>query len=47
MRYFNDAVTGIEILYREAVGGSGTAREILKDIADRLVRAAGRYRRWE
>ena len=41
-RYYNDAVIALDQLYKAAARGNGTAREMLRSLADRLLDAAGK-----
>jgi hypothetical protein len=43
MRYYNDAVTGIEILWEAAEAGHTGAAEELRAIADFINERAGRW----
>lgn len=44
MRYYNDALIAIEIIYEVALAGSGYARQMLRDEAARLCDRAGRLK---
>jgi hypothetical protein len=46
-RTFNHAATALELLYDAANGGSEAAREVLRDISERLASAANRYHKEE
>lgn len=45
LRHYNDAVTGINILYEAAQAGRSGAQEILHDLAQRINKRAGDWRR--
>lgn len=45
LRQFNDAVTGINILYEAAEAGYDGAAKALADLADRINKRAGDWRR--
>lgn len=45
LRNYNDAVTGINILYEVAEAGHADADEVLRDLADRINKRAGDWRR--
>lgn len=42
LRYVNDAVRALKILHASAAGGNGTAQEMLRSLAYRLLDAAGK-----
>src|SRR2546426_223392 len=44
-RLYNDSVIALDVLYEAASQGSSACEEALRDLADRLVRAAGNTRR--
>lgn len=45
LRNYNDAVTGINILYEVAEAGQADADEVLRDLASRINKRAGDWRR--
>lgn len=45
LRQYNDAVTGINILYEAARAGHSGAQETLRDLAQRINKRAGDWRR--
>jgi len=45
LRQYNDAVTGINILYEAAEAGHSGAVDTLRDLADQINRRAGDWRR--
>jgi len=45
LRYFNDCLIAVDILYEEAAAGHRGAKEVLRDTADRLVRKATIWRK--
>ncbi len=45
LRHYNDAVTGINILYEAAAAGHSGATDALRDLTDRINKRAGDWRR--